>query len=54
VLAHGMGLKLAQLLVSQSLFYLCPCISFSQDKFGVESFMGGLVGVIIPPLGGPA
>ena len=28
---------------SQSLFYLCPCTSYKYDKFGVESFVGGLM-----------
>jgi hypothetical protein len=51
VLAHGMGLKLGQLLVGHSLS-LCSiplaCISCSQDKFWVESFVGGLVSSIAP------
>lgn len=35
----------------QSLFNLCSCISFRQKQFWVESFVGGLVDVPIPPLG---
>ena len=46
MLAHGMGLKLGQFLVNLS-FSLCSLsyayITFRQDKFGVDSFVDGLV-----------
>jgi hypothetical protein len=46
VLAYGMGLELGRLLVGHSLS-LCSrsgtCISCRQDKFGVESFVVGLI-----------
>ena len=36
----------------QSLFHLCPYISFRQDKFWVKSFVGRLVS--LSSIGGPA
>jgi hypothetical protein len=46
MLDNGMGLKLGQLLVGHSLSlysFLHAYISFRQDKFGIESVVGGLI-----------
>ena len=31
----------------QSLLHICPCISCRQDKFWIESFVGGLVSLLL-------
>jgi hypothetical protein len=50
VFANGMGLILDQLLVSHTLSLCsipCACISCRQDKFWVESSVGGLVFLLL-------
>jgi hypothetical protein len=51
VFAYGLGFKLGQLMVLHRLsIHSIPgtCISCGQNKFRVESFVGGLVSLITP------